>query len=182
MANSFVHELRRVDYNSTADPEAFYPLPLEIVNQIGYSTHQGPRIEAVLLSSFAYYYKERVRSGKDSTGPHRVPLGRHEFVTTIQQVAMNAYAILYGKEPKGPAFKRFYVRARKSVDRLIDKGLLIKVRPLVPKAGGVFGTIWSLEGTPLEGLLDICESFAAPCDEPVLRIVERYPITFKNAA
>lgn len=134
-------------------------LPAFVVREVGLTSHMGARLDLALLSSFLYW-SALPANGRPRALPYAsgetVDLAGGEFVLSLQSVAEDLWDRFFGRSlPDDPQdskpFRRFYALVKTAARRLQDRGWLVSRGPAVPDKGALLGTVWTLEGTPLEG-------------------------------
>lgn len=150
--------IQRGHKKSLPNPDTSIWVPEEIVEEIGLRTHMGARVDSAILSSFAYHYK--LNYEKESiikfTDGRRILIPKGMFVVSINTIAEDLYFRWFLKIPRGKTYVRFYEKIKKAVGRLKKSGH-IKYHGYARKEyKGVFGSVWSLDGTPLGKAIEEC--------------------------
>lgn len=156
---SFKKNIQRGHKKSGPDPDSSIWIPSDIVNRISLDTHMGPRIDCAVLSCFGYHYK--INRNRNTTIKYtdgvKIEVPKEMFVVSINTVAEDLYYRWHLRYPEGDTYKRFYEKVKKSVQRLIKSGDIKYLGYARKERRGVFGSVWTLRGTPLGRAIDYCD-------------------------
>lgn len=150
-------------HKGAPEPESFSQLPPEVYEHDQIRTHWGgrPLWDLIILSKLAYHHHLRQKQDGtihvkyDGCG-HVEPLEPGEFALSIETICEDYLARIgadrtFSRE-ENTEHERFYQLVYSRIRKLEDLGFIRRVRTVGDEThNGRLGTVWSFEGTELQG-------------------------------